>query len=598
MLLRCGLFILFANSFFLAGAYCAQKNGLELGRIVVSKNKVYPQDSFSLKQAEFKKLPFDSWIESLNLTPLDLQARSPFGGIQDDFSLRGSTFQGVLILKDGQGINDPQTAHHNADIPLTSEDIERIEVIPGVSSSVFGPDAIGGAVNIIRKRPAQNKISWQAKGGQHKAWSQLFSATARKNAFGARVSVEHEESGGFSEDTDFKKTTASLNTSLELPNTEFKGDFGYQEKEFGAFDFYTPGLNYPSKEWTKTYLLDCGAVFTGSRLMIKPNILWRRHYDRFLLDKTLSRSTYLNRHRTDVLTPNIYLQAETATLGKLGLGAEYGLEDIDSTNLGKHMRHHQSVFLDGAKDLNDRMSLGASYRFDNFNTFGATNTGSINLRHHLNAGQAISFGISRTMRIPSFTELYYNDPVTLGNDSLSSEKAVNYQLGYNYKKQALSLGAVFFLRDEKDFIDWVKHSLSQAKWQAENITRDKVYGVEGSLNWKAAGSLELSANYTYINKTIDETGLIYKYGQNWCRHLAQGSFIFDLAFGQQSLTFSYKKKPGRRGWVILNTHFSCGFFKKAQVFLDITNLLDIDYQEIEGIPSPGRWLQAGLRIDW
>lgn len=598
-MLRRGLFFIitlfFARFNFV---YAAEESILDLEPIVVTKSKVHLLVPYSIKSEELTNSSFSSALEALSYLPLDLQSRSIRSGIQTDFSLRGSTFQGVLMLLDGQRINDPQTAHHNSDIPLTKEDVARMEVLPGVSSSIFGPDAIGGAINIIRKKPQEKKMVFELGSGEHQVKSGLISISDKINNLGVRVSLENRESDGFYTDTDFKKFTAAVNSSLDVPDGEFNLNWGYQEKEFGAYDFYTPKSGYLSKEWTRVYLLDSSLNLNKGGFVIKPNFLWRRHYDKFMLDKTSVRSRSLNHHRTDVYTPGIYLQNEIRSLGRLGLGLEYGEERIDSTNLGGYNRKHKSVFLDDSKDLNDKASLGASFRWDDFDGFAKSYTGSLSAKYKLSESGSFGLGISRSMRIPSFTELYYNDSVTLGNSALSRERSLNYQIGYEYKKEGFSWGTTLFYRQEDNFIDWIKRAPTQAKWQAENITESQVAGTENYLRIKINQFIDLDSNYTYVNKRINDQGYLYKYGPNYINHLVNTTLNFNLSFGQQSIGATYKKKPARRGWFLLNPAFSYNLNKNSRIFLKITNILNVEYQEIEGIPQPGRWAEAGLRFDW
>jgi len=598
-MLRCGiLFFICILLINLNSLFAQQQDSLDLEPIVITKNKIHLLSTYSLEFKELNDSALSSPIQTLCLLPLDLQSRSPKQDMQTDFSLRGSTFPGVLLLLDGQRINDPQTAHHNCDIPLTLEDIERIEVLPGVGSSVFGADAIGGAINFLLKKPKENKMVIELGGGSYQTKSGIFSISGKRDNLGIRLSLERKESDGFSYDTDFKKFTSRIDSSLELPDGEFNFGFGYQEKEFGAYDFYTPGLGYPSFEWTKTYLLNTGLSLTMQDFIIKPNFLWRRHYDKFMLDKTQERSTYLNHHRTDVLTPNIYFQKETDILGKIGFGLEYGEERINSTNLGKRQRFHESIFLDDSKDFSPKSSLGLSVRIDDFDNFDKVYTGSLNSRYSLSERDTLHFGVSSSIRIPSFTELYYSDPTTVGNPGLSAERALNYEGGYDCKKDNLALGITFFLRQERDFIDWTKQTPAQEKWQAENITQAKVEGIESYLKLKINQNLEFDSNYTFINKHIDDHGYLYKYGPNYIQHLVSLVCYLDLPFGRQSISSTYKKRPGRNGWFMLNTHLEYNLNKNSEIFLNITNLLNVDYQEIEGIPQPGRWIEAGLRLEW
>ncbi len=578
--------------------FSSQDGEYQLEPIVVTKENIHLTRSYSLSVQDIESLPYNSVIESLNTQPIDLQSRTPGADIQTDFSLRGSSFQGVLMLINGQRINDPQTGHYNCDVPLTREDIRRIDVMPGVGSSVFGPDAIGGAVNFLVKKPQENKQVLELAGGDFGSGSGLFSISRKFDILGLRYSFEKSVSSGATYDTEFKKFTNSLVSSLNLPNGSVDLNLGYQQKTYGAFDFYTPGSNYPSKEWTRTWVLDSSADLVQDELLVRPSFLWRRHYDKFMLDKTEVRSLYVNHHRTDILTPGIYLQRQAGVIGKFGAGVEYGQEHIVSTNLGKHVRSHKSIYIDDSKDLTDQLFLGASARFDDYDTFGNTYTGSAALKYKLDDNNNINAGVSKSSRIPSFTELYYSDPTTLGNGGLSPERSINYQLGYGYQRQELSAGLTLFFRQEDDFIDWVKHAPSQAKWQVENITRAQVPGVEGYAKFRINEYLQVNTNYTYVNKRTNQEGLIYKYGPNYCRHLANLSFVCDFPFGTQEFGLTYKNKPGRGGWVVAGAHFSYNINKNARVFVDISNIFDKEYEDIAGIPQPSRWAQGGLRVDW
>lgn len=569
----------------------------DLEPIVVSKQKQFLLNIYSTGFAKDQAFNYQSSLENLSNLPVDLQSRTLESGIQTDFSLRGSTFQQVLILLDGQRINDPQTGHYNSDIPFTKEDIKKVDVIPGASSSLFGPDAIGGAINFALSAPKERKTVWEFGAGNNRNGYGLFSLSEKFNDLGFRVSVEDAQSKGFREDTDYKKFTTSLSTNYELTQGSWENNFGYQEKNYGAYDFYTPGLGYPSREETKTYLLSSGLSLSRDGLLIKPNFLWRRHYDKFTLDKTQLRSTSVNQHRTDMLTPSIYLQKEIGLLGKLGLGAEWSQERISSTNLGRHVRDHKSIFLDNSIGLGEKLDLGSSLRWDDFSDFGKVYTGSLNAKFKLNDESALNLGISRSMRVPSFTELYYSDSTTIGNDNLTSEKAWSYEAGFEYKQEGLFSSLSFFLRQEKEMIDWVRSDSAQ-KWQARNFTRDNVFGVEYILHKKFNRLFSLDAGYTYTDKDIDNQGYLYKYGPNYAQHLINTVFNLQLPFGQQEIGFNYKKRPGRRGWLLMNSGFNYNLNRFAKIFLHAENILNVEYQDIEGIPQPGRYIEAGIRLQW
>ena len=579
-------------------SFAFQDQPQELAPLIITKQKQFLLNAYATDSDQAKAFNYQSSLENLSSLPVDLQSRALSAGIQTDFSLRGSTFQQVLILLNGQRINDPQTAHHNADIPFTKEDIKKIEVIPGANSSLFGPDAIGGAINFALSAPKEKKTVWEFAAGNQRNGYGLFSMSDRFKDLGFRFSVEDAQSKGFRYDTDYKKFTTSLGAYLDLPDEGvWENNFGYQEKEFGAYDFYTPGKGYPSWERTKTYLFNSGVTLNSPELLIKPNFLWRRHFDKFILDKTQMRSTSVNNHHTDIFTPSIYFQKDIGLFGKVGLGLEYGQERIISSNMGKHVRDHQSVFLDDSVNFGQRWDLGFSLRMDDFSDFNMEYTGSLSAKFKFTDQSALNFGISRNIRVPSFTELYYSDSVTIGNADLAAENAWNYQLGFQYQEEGFASGLSIFLRQENEMIDWVRSDPSQ-KWQARNFTRDNVLGAEYSLRKKINRLLSLDAHYAYTEKIIDNQGYLYKYGVNYAQHLINTVFNLQLPFGQQEIGFNYKKRPGRRGWLLMDVGLNYNLTQNAKVFLNSTNILNVEYQDIEGIPQAGRYVEAGVRFQW
>ncbi|MCM8780465.1 MAG: TonB-dependent receptor [Candidatus Omnitrophica bacterium] len=552
---------------------------------------------YCIRQDLAKDISFDSLVERLEGLPLDLQSRSPIGGIQTDFCLRASSFSGVGVLFEGMRINDPQTSHHNSDIPLTKYDIESIGVAPQFPSAYCGPTTIAGAIQIISKRPQEEEAVLEYSLGSFQTHNTQMSFSNKIEELGFRFSLERQQSDGFYEDTDFRKINSTLAFSWDRGETNLDTFFGYQQKAFGAYDFYTPYRGFLSQEWTKTYLLNTGLNIDKDTLVLKPAFLWRRHYDKFILDKTHRRSQYINHHRTDMYTPRLYFKQGLSNLGRLGLGVEFSKEDIKSSNLGKHRRGYQSALCDYEKELSERLSLALAQRVDFFEDFKDSYTGSISTVYYISDTSSFNLSIANSLRIPSFTELYYRDPTTEGNPNLDREKAVSYQLGYECKYKLGETGVILFFRQERGLIDWFKHNPQQAKWQVDNISGAEVKGVESYLNWHKS-PLTLNFNYTYVDKRLNDLGWIYKYGPNYSKHLINALIKIDLAFGTQALVWSYKKKPARDGWFLLDAHFSCHLNKFTRVFFNLKNLLNVEYQQIEGIPQPPRYLEIGFQLRW
>lgn len=553
----------------LGGALCQDNPAAELEPIVVTKSS-----------AAFTAQGGESLFKSL---PIDVQSRSS-RNIQADFSLRGAHYEEVGVFLNGQRVNDPQTGHHNGDIPFTKEDIEEITTKDGT-------------LNFLLKKGEGKKFILETSLGNHRQHRELLSLTGKTPNSGARLSLEQAGSAGFRDDTDYRLFNLSSSWFWETPYAEFDLNTGYQQKEFGAYDFYTPGLGYLSKEWTRTHIVDAGASLDTGLFTIKPRMLWRRHYDKFVLDKTGVRSKFLSQHRTDIYTPSILLQKETLLLGVLGLGTSYSEEKITSTTLGSHARNKRRVFIEQSKDFNRQFNIDWTLEegYDDGDSLYTVGHGM--LRYEFSCGQALIARISRYVRIPSFTELYYNDPTTVGNAGLKPEKTLAFETGYNFNDRRKELGMTFFLRNEHDVIDWVKHNPSQAQWQAQNINEPRVFGVECLAKYKLTPRIQVLSNYTYTNKRQDKIYL-YKYGLNFACHLAEMSVVFDLPFGRQSVGLVYKKKPGRNGWLLFDSQFSYNLNKNWRAFVDLSNIFNSEYQEIAGIPQPGREIEAGVRLEW
>lgn len=593
---RCGIFFILSGFFLYTASALASETepASELEQIIISKKSAGVSGYADIKAEDIYGRQLFS---NLSAGGVDPQSRNPIADIQTDFSIKGSSFQQVLLLLNGRKINDPQTGHLSCDIPITKADISDIALISSADAISAGPDAIGGSIDFRTQRPIGDKALLEAAYGSFSTKSGIFSITQKKKQLAARFSLERVESDGWQDDTDFKKLTASLFSSLDLAAADIDYSFGYQEKEYGAFDFYTPGLGYPSKEWTKTFLSTLTADIQGDSFNLKPQMLWRRHYDKFMLDKTGVRTSYLNHSRTDILSPAINLEKYLEPLGTVNLGQEYAQEKINSTYSGKHTRNRLSTSLEQKKTIGP-LSLNITARFDHYDTFSEQGSGGIGLGYGLSEHDKLHFSFARNVRIPSFTELYYSDITTVSNENLSPEKAFIYELGYEHDKQNYKLDFGLFVRQEQDLIEWVKRTPSDATWQAQNIRDAQIQGA--SLRWRLELNRDFGAvfNYVYTDRRLKKDSYSYKYGQNYTRHLFSSSLDYSCKIGRQSLVFNYKKKPNRDGWLTVDAHLNYNIASHYRAFVNAYDIFNSAYQEIAGVPSPPRSVEFGVAIDW
>jgi iron complex outermembrane receptor protein len=305
----------------------------------------------------------------------------------------------------------------------------------------------------------------------------------------------------------------------------------------------------------------------------------------------------LNHHRTDTLNQDFSLSFPADFLGEVKLGQETSQEKIKSTNLGKHVRQSYSFYIQNEKMIFEDLVISLGNRYDHFDSFNSYFSPLLLIKYKIGSSD-LHFLTSRSIRQPSFTELYYSDPTTEGNSGLSAEESLNYEIGaiHNFENKN-RLGLNFFSRQEKDLIDWAKSSVSDAKWQAKNIGEAKVLGLEFLTNIDLKKA-DLSFKYTYVNRQIENKDqYIPKYGPISLMHYLNLGLDYDFLSTKQAINFSFKKRPNRNCWLLTDFRIAKNI-KNAELFVNIENLFNVEYQEIEGISQPGRWIKCGLRVQW
>jgi len=181
----------------------AQKT--ELSEVVVTASMLPQQEKetgrniVSIKGSSLQNLPISSIDELLKYLPgIETQQRGP-AGTQSNIIIRGGTFQQVLVIIDGIRINDPLTGHFNGYIPLHPNDINRIEIIKGAASAIYGSDAIGGVVNIITNGIQQknnHKLSVGSKWGSYNSSSNNFWWGVQKQKWKLSLSSQQNKADG------------------------------------------------------------------------------------------------------------------------------------------------------------------------------------------------------------------------------------------------------------------------------------------------------------------------------------------------------------------------------------------------------------------
>ena len=204
-------------------------------------------------------LPLPSVADLLRLaSSIDVRARGE-RGVQTDVSVRGAGFGQMLVLVDGIRINDAQSGHHNGDIPVPLDAIERVEVMYGPGSSLFGADAFGGTINVITRHGAAPP-TMTVSGGSFASAQLRGQASLAHDALTEAVSGSFDRSGGFIDGRDFKTAMVGSRTGFGPATTV---SVNYLWKEFGARNFYGAASTGDafSREWTDQTLVAADHAF-------------------------------------------------------------------------------------------------------------------------------------------------------------------------------------------------------------------------------------------------------------------------------------------------------------------------------------------------
>ncbi len=546
------------------------------------------------------------------LPGVDARSRGPFG-VQTDLEVAGATFSQVLLMIDGVRVNDPQTGHHNLNLPIEPGDLERVEVVYGAGSSVHGPDAFGAVINLVPLRETATRLdlgSYWGRALDGDGVAGVGTDAAIRHGWSGDwgrilVSAAKRRSDGYRVNTNFDIDRVFVVASKRVRNGELSLQAGVQDKVFGAQDFY----GAPSKEWTNGRFFSAqyrqspsSARSALSARNVVARAYYRRHRDRFVL-LIQDPAFYENRHVSERAGAEGYVTLVSGAWGSILAGAEVVGESIDSRNLnsprfrglGEHGRWRRAFFSEYGGNL-DNWAFRAGLRFDRHEHLDWVTSPSLGTSYTWR-GNRVFGSVARAFRAPSFTEFYYEDTRNRGNPALEAEQGWSYEAGVQVRPvKGAHLRTSAFARYENDLVDYVRPDTT-VQWAATNLGEMRTLGfqVQAERSWP---HLRPQLNYTWVDKeqTLEE-GFLSKY-------------VFTHPTHQLTLRLDHAVMAGiDAGWqlqlrersrledytvvdLVLSRPFSYG-----RSLLRVRNVTDEKYEAVEGVPMPGRWFGLETQID-
>ena len=530
---------------------------------------------------------------------VDIRRRGTAGS-QADLYIRGGGFDQTLLLIDGIKMDDAQTGHHTLNAALPIEVIERIEIVKGPAARIFGQNAFNGAINIVTKKKLNSTVSANIEAG---SFGQLNGSVT----FGK----ETENTTIIAHIGTLTSDGYRINSDYENYNYFFKGTFNKQkqpinviatffDRKFGAQNFYTPpsfGLN--EYEETQNSLLGISTTFQSEKFKITPKLYWRRGQDIFLLQRD-NPSFYRNLHITNKVGAEANA-SYTSSLGITGFGLDISRVSISSNNLGDRNRTMVNLFLEhrfktGNFDITPGVAVTYFSDFK-FHAFPGLDIGykvSDNLRAYGNIGY--------TYRIPTYTDLYYNDSSTTGNPNLKPEEALAQELGLKYNTNNLYATVSVFNRDADNLIDFIRPNTTATKFEATNIAEVNTKGFEFDANYTFKikdYNQSLAVGYTFLEDNIkDQDRDLSRYRLNTLKHHFTTRLRTQLFKNvSQNIIYKHAERTDGQSYNVWDASIIFNF-NKFDFTVTANNIFNAEFIETGFVPMPESNVLFGLRYSF
>lgn len=561
---------------------------------------------------------------------VDVRQRGAFG-IQTDISVNGGTEDQLTVLLNGINISNPHTGHLTFDLPVNIDDIERIEVIEGGASRVYGCQAFSGAINIVTRTDNDNHLQAHAYGGSYGTAGANAGLTLTTSDFNNRLSGGYVRSDGGTYNDDFNKANAYWRGRYSSDHIQATIQAGLSTMNYGANTFYGTGSDSQYEE-NRRYLVSASAEYKG-QVNIPVQLYWNRSLDHYVWMRA-NPEAYQNFHQTNVYGANAGANT-TWALGKTAIGIELRRENILSTRLGKELPEGEQhkvpghnayyKYKDGRTNLglylehnilidNATISLGLLANDNTAVTGGMRLYPGIDISWRL--GQMKLFAsFNQSLRTPTYTDLYYNGPGLEGNSQLKPEKSTDWHVGATFTAEGFNTQVKAFYRKGTDMIDWVKKTgetvYTTANSDIDNIGAEMLTSVDLARLLPSTPLRQLTLGYCYNfkHRVNTEQQASYASRLTFLRHKLTATLqhnIFSHLDAQWNLTL--KNRHGEFDNAKTGQTQKYGTFatldlkltwtrQHYSLYLQANNLTDYAYYDFANIQQPGLWFMGGLKLN-
>lgn len=533
----------------------------------------------------------------------------------------------VVIMVDGQRLNDDQGAgsgKFSADMNMlpTMENIQRIEIIKGGSSALYGSDAVGGVINIITKQVYKNQTKIDMNTGSWSTHNYEITTQGKENDFSwlitggiqRRSHYDYKFDGGTRtmENSDYHNNSFSMKLANRFSDADSL-TFYYAHKSIDAGQYECFGDNSTAiadpvprlKENFNNYAL---TYHFKEDTLVPAYVRW------FYNDKNLyQRGGFANR------TIGVDYQDGWKLSDKhtLVAGAEWhqGKAENTSVTAGNYKDEgvtKEAVYLQDTWKLADKWTLVPGVRMDHHSKFGPHWSPKIALNYLADKDTHVYASWGRVFRAPTMDDLYYNNAYMSGSPNLDPESGYTATIGMDHNfDENTSAGVSFFITELNDAIRWVYDPATYLT-SSRNVDKEKRTGMELSFKQKLSPMWSYDLGYSYIKREIDEnngSGMVlqgnlqpngYKIGLRYNSGAWKANLLGTIGSG---LAASYYN--GNSSYNIWDFNLSYEVNNQLTTYVKVNNLTNQEYYEngtsmgwgpASYYPCGGRFYQVGFNL--
>ncbi|MDR0873777.1 MAG: TonB-dependent receptor [Prevotellaceae bacterium] len=532
----------------------------------------------------------------------------------------GSPTTEVLVLIDGHPQYMGVMGHHLPDAYVAS-DVERVEVVRGPASILYGSNAMGGAINIITRR--QNREGWNANArlmyGSYNTQKYQANGGFRKNKFDIFASINHDRTDGHRRNSAFNITNGYVRAGYDISkNFRLWGDFSLAD-----YEAQNPGtVTLPMFDNIANIIRGAGSAtfenkfdktdgalklfynfgnheindgFTNvppnQQQVMPPVPLAKRDYLFRSKDKNFGAALYQNFRlfEGNLITAGVDFKTFGGHVWNDSLGSRPNKETIDTTV------YEIAGYIVAQQELFEKLTLTAGIRFENNEVFGNEWVPQAGLAYRPLKHTTIKGSVSKGFRSPTIRELFLNMPNP--NPNLKPEKLINYEIsvGQSFLQGKIYAELTGYIAEGDNIIQITPVAGKQTPINAGNFSNK---GIELSARWQVIKGLKLHGNYSYMHlknpipaAPEQQAFLSATYSLQKWNFNASYQYIHNLylALGQT---------PQKDSYGLLNAKVSYQALKWLGVFAKGENLTDTEYSIVSGYPMPGVTVFGGVNLSF